>query len=143
VEFILIAASVVLAIVLLSWVLSRLVLRRNAKRARAALPPVGAMDVEEQAVGLTQPFKAYGLLRLTPSELLFADGAGRTLIVPRAAIGGCTASRDVPTGAGMQTLRQPALVVAVKDPALGEGFAFAVSDPADWVARINQRGRNR
>jgi hypothetical protein len=143
VEFVLFLLAAGAAIVLVSFVLSRVVVRNHAKRARKALPPASAMDVEETAVGLTAPYKAYGVLRLTPSELLFADGKGSTLTIPRAAVAGCTTSRDVPTGSGMQTLKRPALVVAVKDPTLGEAFAFLVADPAEWVARLKQRGRGR
>lgn len=127
-------------LLLVGFLLSRVVLRRNFTRARAALPPAGPGDHEESAVGLTAPFKAYGLLRLTPRELIFANGAnGDALTVPRAAIVACTASEDVPTGSGMQTLRNKALVVQVNDPTLPQGMAFMVTDPQDWVGRLRRR----
>ena len=135
--------AVVLAVVLLiglGFVLSRVVLAKNAKRARAALPPAGPRDFEESAVGLTAPFKAYGLLRLTPAELHFVNGStGDMMTVARTGIAACVASEDIPTGTGMQTLRRKALVLQLRDPLLPQGVAFMVSDPDGWVQRIRQR----
>lgn len=142
-EFVLIALAVVVGIVALSWTLSRVVVANHVRKARAVLPPAGAMDVEEPAIGLTPPFKAWGMLRLTPSELVFADSKGGVLTIPRAAIDGCTASTDVPVGGGMRTMRQPALVVAVKDPTLEQGYGFVVNDATAWVERLRQRRRGR
>lgn len=135
--------GVLLAIVVLvgiSFVLSRVVLKQNAKRARAKMPPLSSTDFEEAAVGLTAPYKAYGLLRWTSSELLFGNGrTGDVLTIPRRSIVGCVASEDVPTGSGMQTLRRPALVIQVNDPTIGEGLGFVVTDADDWVARLRKR----
>jgi hypothetical protein len=134
--------GVLLAVVLfvgLGFLLSRVVLANNAKRARAALPPAGPRDFEESAVGLTAPFKAYGLLRITPAELFFVNGSTRQMLqVQRHRIAACVASEDVPTGSGMQTLRRKALVLQLKDPSLPQGVAFMVSDPDAWVQRIRQ-----
>lgn len=130
-------AAAILALIAVGFVASRFVLSSNAKRAASALPTAGPDDVEESVVGLTAPFKAYGLLRLTPSELLFASGsAGDVLIVPRTAIAACVASEDIPTGSGMQTLRRKALVIQIDDPSLPQGIGFMVADPAEWVRRL-------
>lgn len=132
-----IVLAVIGALLLVGFLLSRVVLRRNFQRAKAALPPSSPGDYEESAVGLTAPYKAYGLLRLTTGDLIFASGtSGDTLTVPRSAIAACVASEDVPTGSGMQTLRSRALVVQVNDPALPQGVAFMVTDPAAWVTRL-------
>jgi hypothetical protein len=123
----------------LGFLLSRVVLANNAKRARAALPPPGPRDFEESAVGLTVPFKAYGLLRITPAEVLFVNGSTRQVLsVQRSRIAACVASEDVPTGSGMQTLRRKALVLQLNDPSLPQGIAFMVSDPDAWVRRIRE-----
>ena len=125
------------ALLVVGFVLSRIVLSRNFRRARAALPAAAPGDYEESAVGLTAPFAAYGLLRLTARELIFASGStGTALTVPRSAIGACMASEDVPTGSGMQTLRRRALVVQITDPALPQAAAFMVTDPSAWVGRL-------
>lgn len=127
----------VLLLVGVGFVLSRVVIGNHARRAAAILPPVGADDLEQAAVALTAPFKAYGLLRLTATELLFVNGNTRdVLAVPRHSIAGCVASADVPTGTGMQTLRRKALVVQVNDPTLPSGLAFLVREPQVWVERI-------
>lgn len=128
---------VVLLVVAVSFALSRVVVRNHVKRAAAVLPPLGPRDFEQPAVGLTEPHRAYGLLRLTPAELLFANSTTReVLAVPRDRITGSTASRDIPTGGGMRTLRREALVVALSDPVLPSGLAFLVGSPSEWVARL-------
>ena len=131
--------AAVLVLLLTGFVLSRMVLANNAKRGRQALPPAGPRDVEEVAVGLTWPHKAHGLLRLTPAELLFANGStGAVLTIARTSIVACVASEDVPTGSGMQTLRRAALVLQIDDPTLPQGIAFLVGDPVAWVQRLRR-----
>jgi len=77
------------------------------------------------------------VLRLTPAELHFAGGsAPAAMTVDRARIVACTATEDVPTGAGMQTLRRKALVLQLSQPGLPQGVAFMVSDPTEWVRRL-------
>ncbi len=136
-EVLLIILAVVVGLVVGGFVLSRIVMGNHARRSRTLLPPAGPRDYEETAVGLTVPFKAYGLLRVTPAELLFASGqTGQVLRIRRSSIGAAIVSDDVPTGSGMQTLRRPALVLQVRDPELPQGIGFMVSDPAAWVRRI-------
>ncbi len=135
----LVAVSVIAGLILLGLVLSRVVMGNHARRARSLLPPAGPGDYEESAVGLTAPYKAYGLLRVTPGEVLFASGQlGEVLSLPRTTIATAFASEDVPTGSGMQTLRRKALVLQVRDPRLPSGLGFMVSDPDAWVARIKR-----
>lgn len=129
--------AVIAAVILLGFVLSRVVMRNHAKRARALLPPADPQDHEDSAIGLTTPYNAYGLLRVTPREVLFASGQlPEVLQLPRRAIGAAFASEDVPTGSGMRTLRRQALVLQLRDPRLPQGLAFMVSDPQDWAARL-------
>ena len=136
-ELVLIVVGVVFALILLGFVLSRVVMGNHANRARTLLPPAGPTDFEGSAVGLTAPFKAYGLLRLTPAEVQFASAQnGQVLRVRRNRIAAAFASDDVPTGSGMQSLRREALVLQLRDPQLPQGVGFMVSDPADWVQRL-------
>ena len=129
--------GVLAALVVAGFLLSRLVLSNNAKRARGAVPPAGPHDYQESVVGLTSPFKASGLLRLTPDQLLFANGStGEVLAIDRASIVACVASEDVPTGSGMQTLRRKALVLQLNDPTLPQGVGFLVLEPTAWVQRL-------
>lgn len=138
-DVVLIVLGVVGALVLLSFLLSRVVMRNHAKRARTLLPPLGPKDYEESAVGLTAPYKAYGLLRVTPAEMLFASAQnGQVLRVRRTAIAAAFASDDVPTGSGMQTLRRQALVLQLRDPQLPQGLGFMVSDPQGWAQRLRR-----
>lgn len=129
--------AVIAGLILLGFVLSRFVMRNHAKRARALLPPADPQDFEDSAIGLTAPYNAYGLLRVTPSEVLFASGQlSEVLRMPRRAVGAAFASEDVPTGSGMRTLRRQALVLQIRDPRLPQGLGFMVSDPQDWAARL-------
>lgn len=136
-EFVVIAVLVIAGLILLGRVLSRVVMANHAKRARALLPPVGPHDYEESAIGLTAPYKAYGLLRVTPREVMFASGQiSEVLTVSRSAVGHAFASDDVPTGSGMQTLRRQALVLQLRDPRLPQGVGFMVTNPQTWIALI-------
>jgi hypothetical protein len=139
VDIVLIVLGVVAALILVSFILSRVVMRNHAKRARTLLPPLEPQDYEDSAVGLTAPFKAYGLLRVTPAEMLFASAQnGQVLRVRRTAIAAAFVSEDVPTGSGMQTLRRKALVLQVRDPKLPQGLGFMVSDPQAWAQRLRR-----
>ena len=129
----------VFALILIGFALSRVVMGNHARRARSLLPPLAPGDYEESAVGLTVPFKAYGLLRANSSGLVFATGqTGEVVAIRRRSIVSAFASEDVPTGTGMQTLRRPALVLQLNDPTLPQGLGFMVSDPAAWVQRLRR-----
>ena len=132
-----------LLLVGIGWVSSRAVMANHGRKGRAMLPPVGPHDYEETAAGLTAPYRAYGLLRLTPNDLYFASSSpDGVLSVPRGRIVRAFASDDVPTGAGMRTLGRPALVLQLRDPSLPQGLAFVVSDPDAWQERLRKRGRS-
>lgn len=135
---ILVAVGIVVAVVMgLTHLVTRRAIGRYAQQARALMPPAGPEDMEANAVGMTKPHRAFGLLRLTDEDVLFGNAqAGNVLTIPRTSIVTAFASDDIPTGGGMQTLRKPALVLQISDPTIGEGLAFVVPDPQPWVDRI-------
>lgn len=108
----------------------------RVRRLRTALPAAGPQDVEARAVGLTDPYRTFGVLRLTPRDLLFAGSGLQVLTVPRSVIVACVASEDVPTGSGMATAKRKALVVQIDDPTLPQALAFMVDDPGAWVSLL-------
>lgn len=70
-----VAVVVVVAVLWLGgFVLSRTVVRHNAARGESVLGPPGPHDIQESAAMLA-PAKGFGMLRLTPDELLFAKGS--------------------------------------------------------------------
>lgn len=94
---------------------------------RAGLPPHAA-DLDEAAALAHGPDRGHGVLRLTPSQLIFAGDSGRVLTIERLDITGVTTTRDLPD---RHTVK-PVLAVATGD----EVHYFAVSDPARWAARL-------
>ena len=126
-----------LLIMVVSYFLSRRVVRKHAAKATEAMGPPGPRDYEEPAVGLTPPYTAYGALRLTPGELVFSGGSKNGVLrIPLDSIVGATASRDVPVGSGMKTYAQNALVLQISDPTIADGLGFAVGNAAQWVERL-------
>lgn len=122
------AVAGVAAIFLLGYVGSRTVVRHNAARASATLPPAAPGDMEESAAML-QPERGFGVLRVTDHELIFANGrTGAVTRIARADLVTVMASQEA-QGAG-SALRRPALVVT---SAQGTGMAVAVTDVARWI----------
>jgi hypothetical protein len=74
------------------------------------------------------PESGPGLLRLTPSQLVFESAAGRVVVIERLAIVGVGSTRDLPD----HSVAHPVLVVTTAEQA----FYFAVSDALAWIARL-------
>lgn len=128
------AAVIAAAVVLVGFVGSRTVVRHNAARAAASLPPATPGDLEESAAML-EPERGFGVLRLTDQELIFANGrTGAVTRFARADLATVAPSQEV-GGAGA-ALRRPALVVTTTQ---GAGMAIAVDDVATWLATLNDQ----
>lgn len=95
---------------------------------RANLPGPDPADVEEAAALAHGPDRGHGMLRLTPSQLIFAGDSGRVLTIERLDIAGVTTTRDLPD---RRTVK-PVLAVTTGE----EVHFFAVNDPARWEARL-------
>ncbi len=128
-----IAVVVVVAVLWLGgFVLSRTVVRHNAARGESVLGPPGPHDIQESAAMLA-PAKGFGMLRLTPDELLFAKGSTDEVTrFDRRDIHSAVPSTDLGGTGG--ALKRPALVVTT---ASGEAMAIAVTNVDEWLERLN------
>lgn len=103
-------------------------IRTTARRADQSLPPIDTGDFEEPAAIAHGPDRGFGVLRLTPSQLIFAGGSGRVTTIERIDITGVSATTQLPD----QTTVKPVLAVTTR-----EGFHFfAVDDPTRWERRL-------
>lgn len=128
------AVLVVVVVAVAGVVVSRATVRSSAHRAALLLGEPGADDVQESAA-LLQPAdrRGYGMLRLTPDELLFAPGDGSDVIrVARGEIAEATSSQDL-TGVA-RPVKRPALVIRAHD---GQMLALAVADTGAWLTRLD------
>lgn len=131
-----VVAVVVLAVMaLIGFVMSRVVVRGNARAAAERLPPKAADAIEESGAIVTDDSPVFGLLRLTRDELIFVDGpTGTDTTMPRQSIRSATVVQQTPTGA---PLRNPALHISYDHPDQGPtAVVFLVKSPADWVTRL-------
>lgn len=95
----------------------------------AATTPLGLQaDIEERAAIAYGSDRGPGVLRLTPSQLVFTADSGRITVLERIAVVGATTTRALPD----HDVAKPVLVVTT--PA--ETWYIAVSDPEQWVARL-------
>ncbi len=100
----------------------------SARRAEQALPAIDAGDFEEPAAIAHGADKGFGVLRLTPSQLIFAGGSGRVTTIERLDITGVSATTQLPD----RVTAKPVLAVTTHD-----GFHyFAVNDPVGWERRL-------
>lgn len=103
-------------------------IRATARRAESSLPAVDPGDFEEAAAIAHGPDRGLGVLRLTPSQLIFAGGSGRVTTIERIDITGVSATTQLPD----QATIKPVLAVTTR-----EGFFFfAVDDPTSWERRL-------
>lgn len=89
-------------------------------------------DLGERAALAYGPDAGSGVLRLTPSQLVFAADSGRVLVIERLDITGVGVSRDLPD----RTLAQPVLVVTT-----GSDVVYVLVDsPEVWEWRLTHGG---
>lgn len=93
-------------------------------RPQPVLPP----DPEARATLAYGPDRGAGVLRLSPSQLIFTGDSGRVLVIERLDITGVTTTRSLPD----REVTQPVLVVTTPADAL----YFAVAAPTEWERRL-------
>ncbi|MEZ5185133.1 MAG: hypothetical protein R2720_05260 [Candidatus Nanopelagicales bacterium] len=103
-------------------------IRATARRAERSLPPLDTGDLEEPAAIAHGSDKGFGVLRLTPSQLIFAGGSGRVLTIERMDITGVSATSQLPD----RVTAKPVLAVTTPDTVR----FFAVEDPLTWERRL-------
>ena len=121
---------IVAAVMAVVWLLNNASERRTIATSsrRSSLPARTDADVEEAAAVLHGPDRGPGVLRLTPSQLLFAGDAGRVLAVDRWEITGATTTTELPD----HQRQRPVLAVSTAD----DVYYFAVNDPEAWQRRL-------
>lgn len=122
----LVLALVVVAVVV--YVIMRIARAQSLSVESSSLPALDAADQQEAAAIAYGPDRGYGVLRLTPSQLVFAANSGRILTIERLDITGATVTRSLPD----HESAQPVLAVSTHD---GMHY-FSVSDPAAWEKRL-------
>lgn len=103
---------------------------RTAANGPASLAP--AAEVGERAWLAYGPDAGSGVLRLTPSQLVFAADSGRVLVLERLDIIGVGVSRELPD----RTLAQPVLVVTTASDVV----YLLVASPEVWEWRLSHGG---
>lgn len=93
----------------------------------ALLPPVDG-HIAESAAMAYGPDRGPGVLRLTPTQLIFTADSGRVTALERLDIVGVSDTRDLPD----RTLAQAVLAVTTSS----ETYFFAVGSPAEWEQRL-------
>lgn len=94
----------------------------------ARLPTALTGEIEETASIVYGPDRGPGLLRLTPTQLVFSGSSGRVVVLERMAITGVGVSRQLPD----RTAAQPVLVVTTDT----ETCYFAIASPQQWESRL-------
>lgn len=102
--------------------------RRSVPGAAATLPSLDAADFEEPAAIAEGPDRGFGILRLTPSQLIFAGNSGRVVTLERLEITGVSATTRLPD----HVTAKPVLAVTTSDAI----HYFAVNDPVAWERRL-------
>lgn len=97
----------------------------------APAPRIDVGEYEEPAAIASGPDRGFGVLRLTPSQLIFAGNSGRVTTVERLEIVGVAATTQLPD----HDTVKPVLAVSTTD---GVHY-FAVDDPGAWEIRLLHR----
>ena len=121
----------VLALVLAAiavYVIMRISRAQSQSVTSSSLPALDAADLQESAAIAYGPDRGYGVLRLTPSQLVFAANSGRVLTIERLDITGATVTKSLPD----HESAQPVLAVSTRD---GMHY-FSVNDPVAWELRL-------
>lgn len=133
-----VVGAIVVGLVVLAvagYVVSSKVVSGNARKGQALLGPIGTEDHEGSAILAKGGTRGFGVLRLTPTQLLFANPtSGEVLAIAREQITSVTATTDL--GVGEEEIVKPALMVTTGLPEAQVNTAFLVTDVQDWVARI-------
>ena len=124
VVLILAAVAVYLVLRLLSGGAARV----GAKPAPRSLPPVDSGEFEEPAAIASGPDRGFGVLRLTPSQLIFSGNSGRITTLERLDIVGVAATKQLPDRDTVKAV----LAVSTRE---GVHY-FAVDDPGAWERRL-------
>lgn len=103
-------------------------LLRPVGGAEKSLPELGSGDYQETAAIASGPDRGFGVLRVTPTQLVFAGNSGRVTTIERLDITGVTTTTELPD----HVSAKPVLAVA----AGGAVHYFAVDDPASWERRL-------
>lgn len=97
---------------------------------RSTPTPLAPADghVAESAAMAYGPDRGPGMLRLTPTQLIFTADSGRVTALERLDILGVSDTRELPD----RTLAQAVLAVTTSS----ETYFFAVGSPAEWEKRL-------
>ncbi len=122
---------IVLALVVAAiavYVIMRIAQGQSPSVARSSLPALDPADIQEAAAIAYGPDRGYGVLRLTPSQLVFAANSGRVVTIERLDITGATVTKSLPD----HESAQPVLAVSTRDGM----YYFSVNDPVAWELRL-------
>ncbi|HNE89288.1 MAG: hypothetical protein U0R27_06670 [Candidatus Nanopelagicales bacterium] len=122
---------IVLALVVAAiavYVIMRIAQGQSPSVAKSSLPALDPADIQEAAAIAYGPDRGYGILRLTPSQLVFAANSGRVLTIERLDITGATVTKNLPD----RESAQPMLAVSTRDAM----YYFSVNDPLAWELRL-------
>ncbi|MCU0295969.1 MAG: hypothetical protein MUD05_07935 [Candidatus Nanopelagicales bacterium] len=123
---------VVLALAAVAVYLVLRLFRAGAPRVESTpAPRIEGGEYEEPAAIASGPDRGFGVLRLTPSQLIFAGNSGRVTTVERLDIVGVAATKQLPD----HDTVKPVLAVSTTD---GVHY-FAVDDPGAWEVRLLHR----
>lgn len=104
----------------------------NAAQSRpihpSPLPALDSGEYQENAAIADGPDRGFGVLRLTPTQLVFAGNSGRVVTVERLDITGVTSTTTLPD----RSTAKPVLAVTTGEAV----FYFAVDDPGAWEQRL-------
>lgn len=112
------------------WVVQRWRYRLGPPARHPLLQPRPALeaDPEARATLAYGPDRGSGVLRLSPSQLIFTGDSGRVLVIERLDIVGVATTRSLPD----REVAHPVLVVTTS----AEAYYFAVPAPEQWERRL-------
>lgn len=124
-------AMVAVAIAFAVWAVQRWRYRLGPPAPHPLLlqpKPVLEADPQARATLAYGPDRGPGVLRLSPSQLIFTADSGRVLVIERLDIAGVTTTRSLPD----RDVVHPVLAVTTG----ADAYYFAVQSPAQWERRL-------
>ena len=115
------------AIAVVVWSLQR-VRGRPAALAGSQRPAIPRADLEGSAVLAYGNERGPGILRATPSQVVFAADSGRVLVIERLDITGVTTTHELPD----RHAASPMLAISAGE----EVHYFLVDEPDQWLRRL-------